>query len=112
MKGKLSCIDTPRNIKMKFNNYYFLDVFTDKAESFEKMYVIEKNLFCLDNPKNYQLKSYISYQKYTVKIKHEHIANIFSLLEEAKNQKIITEYSFEQCSLEQVYINMVKEKDE
>jgi len=112
MKGKLACIDTPKNIKMKFNNYYILDVFTDKAESFEKMYVIEKNLFGLDDPKDYQLKSYISYQKYTVKIKHEHIANIFSLLEEAKNQKIITEYSFGQCSLEQVYINMVKEKDE
>jgi len=112
MKGRLACIDTPRNIKMKFNNYYILDVFTDNAELFESRYVVERNIFGLDDTKDYQLKSYVNYQKYTVKIKHEQIASIFNLLEEAKSQKIINEYSFGQCSLEQVYINIVKEKDE
>ncbi|ORX45239.1 hypothetical protein BCR36DRAFT_333611 [Piromyces finnis] len=112
MKGKLACIDTPKNIKMKFNNYYILDVFTDNAELFENKYVLEKNIFGLEDIKNYQLKSYVSYQKYTVQIKHDRIANIFDLLEDAKKQKIIKEYSFGQCSLEQVYINIIKKNDE
>lgn len=110
MKGRLACIDTPKNIKMKFNDYYILDVFTDNAELFENKYVIENNLFGLDDVKEYHLKSYVNYQKYTVKVQQKNIANIFSQLENAKKEKIIKEYSFGQCSLEQVYINIIKGK--
>jgi len=107
MKGKLACIDTPKNIKMNFNNYYILEVFTQNADFFENKIVIENNLFGLEDTKNYHLKSYINYQKYTVEILHKNISHIFQQLEKAKEEKIIKEYSFGQCSLEQVYINII-----
>eukprot|EP00833_Pecoramyces_ruminatium_P006039 jgi/Orpsp1_1/1180071/evm.model.c7180000072043.2 len=107
IKGRLVCIDTPRSIKMNHSNTYTLEVYTDKPEEFEKEYITDKNLFSLDDKKDYQLESYNTYKKYTVKMKIENIANVFSLMEEAKETGLISQYNFGQFSLEQVFINFI-----
>jgi len=110
MKGKLACIDTPKNIKLKYSNYYILEVHTEDPCYFENKIVLEENLFGLNDYKSYTLKSYIKFQKYTVKIEQKHLAYIFYKLEKCKKNKIIKEYNFGQRSLEQAYTNIVKGK--
>ncbi|OUM69520.1 hypothetical protein PIROE2DRAFT_38081 [Piromyces sp. E2] len=105
IKGRLVCVDTPRSIKMNHSNRYTLEVFTDHPEQFEEEVVKNGNLFGPDVP--YELESSISYQKYTVLMKTENIANVFALMEEAKENGIISQYNFGQYSLEQVFINFV-----
>jgi ABC-type multidrug transport system ATPase subunit len=56
---------------------------------------------------SYHLENSFKYQKYTVEIKPENIANIFSLLEHAKENGYIYHYNFGQYSLEQVFIDFV-----
>eukprot|EP00833_Pecoramyces_ruminatium_P008735 jgi/Orpsp1_1/1182767/evm.model.c7180000082600.1 len=107
IKGRLVCIDTPRSIKMSHNDTYTLEIFTDHPENFEEKYVKEKNIFNLKPDEQYQLESYTNYQKYSVKVKSEDIANIFSLMEEAKETGLITQYNFGQFSIEQVFINFI-----
>ncbi|ORX51392.1 hypothetical protein BCR36DRAFT_325611 [Piromyces finnis] len=105
IKGRLVCIDTPRSIKMNHNNCYTLEVFTDHPEQFEKEVVKNCNLF--GPGETYELESFINYQKYTVTMKIENIANVFSVMEEAKENGIVKQYNFGQYSLEQVFINFV-----
>jgi len=111
VKGRLLCIDTPRSIKMNHTNTYTLEVYTDKPEEFEEAYVKSKNLFDSDEQNNYQLESYSTYQKYTIKMKIESIAKVFSLMEEAKESGLIDQYNFGQYSLEQVFINFINNSD-
>eukprot|EP00833_Pecoramyces_ruminatium_P012664 jgi/Orpsp1_1/1186696/evm.model.d7180000052567.1 len=105
IKGNLVCIDTPRSIKMNKSNRYVLEVFTDYPEQFEKVYVKRGNLFGLTDDEHYDLENSISYQKYTVEMKLENIANVFSYMEYAKKVGHIKQYNFGQYSLEQIFID-------
>ncbi|ORX37478.1 P-loop containing nucleoside triphosphate hydrolase protein [Piromyces finnis] len=111
VKGRLVCIDTPRSIKMNHSNIYTLEVFTSDPEEFEKSIVKEKNLFGLEADETYDVESSMNYQKYSIKIKIENIGRVFSLMESAKDQRIINQYNFGQYSLEQVFISFVNKCD-
>ncbi|KAL6594717.1 hypothetical protein U3516DRAFT_608426 [Neocallimastix sp. 'constans'] len=107
IKGRLVCVDTPRSIKMNHSNSYILEVFTNYPDQFEKEFVRKYNIFGLYRDEKYDLESSFSYQKYSVKMRTENIANVFSMMEYAKERRYITQYNFGQYSLEQVFINFV-----
>ncbi|KAL6611966.1 hypothetical protein U3516DRAFT_550548, partial [Neocallimastix sp. 'constans'] len=109
IKGRLVCIDTPKSIKMNHSNTYTLEVFTTDPEFFEEKYVKEQNLFGLSSNEKYDVETSMNYQKYSVKIRIENIANIFSVMEYAKEHNIISQYNFGQYSLEQVFIDFVNQ---
>ncbi|ORY22414.1 P-loop containing nucleoside triphosphate hydrolase protein [Neocallimastix californiae] len=89
VNGKLVCIDTPKNIKMKHNNMYILEVFTDHPEQFESLFIMEKNIFGLRPEENYELESSLHHQKYFVKMRFENIANVFYWMEYSKDIGLI-----------------------
>ncbi|ORX75937.1 P-loop containing nucleoside triphosphate hydrolase protein [Anaeromyces robustus] len=107
IKGRLVCIDTPKSIKMNQSDKYVLEVFTDHPDIFEKQIVRENNLFGLEDEEDYELESSISYQKYFVNMKTENIANVFAMMEKVVKAGLVSQYNFEQFSLEQVFINFV-----
>eukprot|EP00833_Pecoramyces_ruminatium_P001766 jgi/Orpsp1_1/1175798/evm.model.c7180000055233.2 len=107
IKGNLVCIDTPRSIKMNQSHRYVLEVFTDHPEEFEEKYVKGDNLFGLKDDEHYDLESSFTYQKYSVEMKTENIANVFAIMESAKESGVISQYNFGQYSLEQVFIDFV-----
>ncbi|ORX84528.1 P-loop containing nucleoside triphosphate hydrolase protein [Anaeromyces robustus] len=115
IKGNLVCIDTPNSIKMNQSNHYVLEVFTDNPEEFEEYYINRCNLFGLDqtntnsDKKQYNVESSFNHQKYTVEMKTQNIANVFSVMEEAKEKGHISQYNFGQYSLEQVFIDFVND---
>jgi len=68
IKGKLVCIDTSKNIKMKNNdNHYFLEIFSNNSEQFEKEIVKGRNIFGLESNEDYKCESSFNHQKYYVK---------------------------------------------
>ncbi|OUM65277.1 hypothetical protein PIROE2DRAFT_41808 [Piromyces sp. E2] len=126
IKGRLVCVDTSRSIKMNYNTYYTLEVFTSEPNKFEEEYVKQKNIFGIESKsnqessssstppsetsepnKNYEVENSINYQKYSVKMKTEGIAKVFSLMEEAKENGLVSQYNFGQYSLEQVFISFI-----
>ncbi|ORY33167.1 hypothetical protein LY90DRAFT_512113 [Neocallimastix californiae] len=92
VNGKLVCIDTPKNIKMKHNNMYILEVFTDHPEQFESLFIMEKNIFGLWPEENYELESSLHHQKYFVKMRFENIANVFYWMEYSKDIGLSKKY--------------------
>lgn len=110
VNGKLVCIDTPKNIKMKHNNMYILEVFTDHPEQFESLFIMEKNIFGLWPEENYELESSLHHQKYFVKMRFENIANVFYWMEYSKDIGLVSQYNFGQYSLEQIFINFLYKK--
>jgi len=111
IKGRVVCVDTPKSIKMNHNTSYILEVFTDKPNEFEEKYVKSKNLFGLESNESYKLESSISYHKYSVKMKTENIANVFAVMEDAKESGLVSQYNFGQYSLEQVFINFINNSE-
>ena len=107
VKGKLVCIDTPKNIKMKHNDNYLLEVFTNLPQQFNTEIIKKRNIFGLGNDEEYQLESSLNHQKYSVKMKKENIANVFQLMEYAKEIGLVTQYNFGQYSLEEIFINFI-----
>jgi ABC-type multidrug transport system ATPase subunit len=107
IKGSLVCVDTPKSIKMNHSNTYTLEVFTDNPKQFEDDYVKRDNLFGLRPNEDYELETSISYQKYSITMKTENIANVFAQMEKAKESGLVSQYNFGQYSLEQVFINFV-----
>jgi len=108
IKGRLVCIDTPRSIKMNHSNTYTLEVFTADPQTFEEVFVHQKDLFGLTNiDEEYEVETSMNYQKYTVKMRTENIAKVFALMESAQEIGLVSQYNFGQYSLEQVFINFV-----
>jgi len=108
IKGRLVCIDSPRSIKMNHSNTYTLEVFTADPQTFEDVFVHQKNLFGLDSyDERYEVENSMNYQKYTVKMRTENIAKVFALMEFAQERGLVSQYNFGQFSLEQVFINFV-----
>jgi len=56
---------------------------------------------------DYELESSFSYQKYSVKIRTEKIAKVFSIMEKLVKDGLVIQYNFGQFSLEQVFIEFV-----
>ena len=106
IKGRLVCVDTPKRIKMKQNDKYVLEVFTNNPDIFEQQIVKENNIFGLDN-KDYKVESSLSYQKYSVKMKNENIANVFTMMEDSVKNGLVSRYNFGQFSLEESFINFI-----
>ncbi|OUM62917.1 hypothetical protein PIROE2DRAFT_43828 [Piromyces sp. E2] len=111
IKGRLVCIDTPKSIKMSHSNTYTLEVFTSNPEKFEEEIVKRQNIFGLESTEDYEVETSMSYQKYSVKMKNENIAQVFAMLESAQEQQLINQYNFGQYSLEQIFIDFVNNSE-
>jgi len=80
IKSRLVRMDTPKSIKMKPNDQYILEIFINHLEEFKQQIVRKNNIFGLENEEVYALESSVSYQKYSVKMKTENIANVFATM--------------------------------
>ncbi|OUM58157.1 hypothetical protein PIROE2DRAFT_52433 [Piromyces sp. E2] len=103
IKGRLKCIGTPEHLKMKFGNTYILDVHSEDVEKFHNDIVVQGHLFN-DN------SSYTREDKSSCRIKYEvkniqNISCVFEKMETCRENGLVTDYSFSQTSLEQVFLN-------
>ncbi|ORX81212.1 hypothetical protein BCR32DRAFT_293415 [Anaeromyces robustus] len=110
VNGKLKCIGSPEHLKMKFGNTYILDVHAEDANKFHEAIVIGKNLFG-DSEYKREDKS-LQRVKYEVMTNDtNNISRVFEIMESCRELKIYKDYSYSQTSLEQVFLNFAKLKE-
>ncbi|OUM60433.1 hypothetical protein PIROE2DRAFT_46239 [Piromyces sp. E2] len=103
IKGKLRCIGSPEHLKMKFGNTYILDVHSQDVEKFHQEVVVQGHLF--DEKSSYSREDK-SFHRVKYEVKNiENVSFVFERMESCLKNGIITDYSFSQTSLEQVFLN-------
>ncbi|ORX49210.1 P-loop containing nucleoside triphosphate hydrolase protein [Piromyces finnis] len=107
VNGRLSCIGSPEHLKMKFGDSYILELQSKDVERFHHEIIENGKLF---GEKEYKMdKSSSDRVKYEVKMTHN-IGYVFGIMENCKKSGLVTDYSFNQTTLEQIFINFAKEQ--
>jgi len=105
VNGHLSCIGSPEHLKMKFGDSYILELQSKDINRFHQEIVEEKHIF---GEMEYKMdKSSSDRVKYEVKMTRN-IGHVFEVMEECKKNGLIIDYSFNQTTLEQIFINFAK----
>jgi len=108
VNGKFRCIGSPEHLKMKFGNTYTLDLYTKDVEKFHKEIVEGKDLFG-----GYEYKrenKSLQRVKYEVS-KESDISRVFDIMESCRDSGLYEDYSYSQTSLEQVFLDFAKLKE-
>jgi ABC-type multidrug transport system ATPase subunit len=107
VNGRLICIGSPEHLKMKYGESYTLELQTNDIDQFHSEIIKEGNLF---NSNQYKMEKISNNRvKYEVKIT-KYLGSIFEKIEECKKSGLVTDYSFNQTSLEQIFINFAKKQ--
>jgi len=104
INGRLVCIGSPEHIKMKYGNTYNLEVQSNDINTFHQKIIEEGNLLGTDYKKEEKSFDRINYE-ITIQ---KGIGKVFDVMEQCKQSGLITDYSFSQTTLEQVFINFAK----
>ncbi|OUM60359.1 hypothetical protein PIROE2DRAFT_46336 [Piromyces sp. E2] len=107
-KGTLRYIGSPQYLKMLYGKEYILEIFNvdGKIDDFENTIIKSKNLI---GTTSYKKEKYINFERYTFFSTKEQIPVIFNEMESLKKDGLISDYNFGQCSLEQIFIDKLKE---
>jgi len=106
VKGHLTCIGSPEHLKMKFGDNYILELQSSDINHFHQEIIEKERLF---DTKEYTMeKSSIDRVKYKVQMTR-HLGHIFEVMESCKKRGLVTDYSFNQTTLEQIFINFSKQ---
>jgi len=107
VNGRLSCIGSPEHLKMKFGDSYVLELQSKDLDTFHEQVIKKAQLF---GDREYKMeKSSSDRMKYEVKMTYN-IGHVFEVMEEVKKQGLVYDYSFNQTTLEQIFINFAKEQ--
>lgn len=104
INGRLKCIGSPEHLKMKYGEGYNLEVQSKDINTFHTKIIEEVGL--LGNDYKKEIKSY-NRVNYEISIQRG-IGKIFKVMENCKASGMISDYTFSQTSLEQVFINFAK----
>jgi ABC-type multidrug transport system ATPase subunit/uncharacterized membrane protein len=107
VNGRLICIGSPEHLKMKYGEGYILELQTEDADQFHSQIVEGRNLF---DSNYYEIEKTSSNRvKYEVKMT-KNFGSVFEKMEECKKNGLVTDYSFNQASLEQIFIKFAKKQ--
>jgi len=107
VNGRLTCIGSPEHLKMKFGEGYILEIQSGDVERFHHEIIKQGQLF---GGNEYTMeKSSFNRSKYEVKMKRN-LGHVFEVMEQCKANGLVTDYSFNQTSLEQIFINFAKQQ--
>ena len=105
VNGRIICIGSPEHLKMKYGEDYILELQSNNIEMFHKKVVIRERLF---GDCNYKVeKSSFNRVKYEVHMTRN-LGKIFEVMEHYKSLGLVIDYSFNQASLEQIFIKFAK----
>ncbi|ORX40441.1 hypothetical protein BCR32DRAFT_298739 [Anaeromyces robustus] len=107
VNGRLICIGSPEHLKMKFGEGYILELQCQDIDQFHKEMVENGNLF---NSNPYDMEKISNNRaKYEVKMTRN-LGTVFEKMEKCKKSGLVTDYSFNQTSLEQIFIKFAKKQ--
>ncbi|OUM62745.1 hypothetical protein PIROE2DRAFT_43994 [Piromyces sp. E2] len=108
VNGELNAIGSPTHIKMKFGNTYTLEIQCTDSKVVDEWIrkdlpmINEEDVVC-------EIKS-DKRIKYTFKIT-ENYCDIFKIMEKYKTKNVVTDYSFSQTSLEDVFLKFANRQE-
>jgi len=105
VNGHLSCIGSPEHLKMKYGDSYILELQSKDIDRFHQVIIEEGRLF--GDMEYKQEKSSNDRTKYEVKMTRN-IGHVFEVMEKCKKDGMVNDYSFNQTTLEQIFINFAK----
>jgi ABC-type multidrug transport system ATPase subunit len=107
INGRLVCIGTPEDLRMKYASSYIVEI---QSEQQEKIHDILFNKETGTFPENtYKLEKLSNHRyKYQIEMKKD-LGKLFESLENAKINRIISDYTISQSTLEQVFIDFAKQ---
>ncbi|XP_078240467.1 cholesterol transporter ABCA5 [Pogona vitticeps] len=112
VSGKLRSIGTVQHLKTKFGRGYFLEMKLKEVPDILQKERLQRKILRIFPNASCQ-KSFASILAYRIpKEDVQSLALSFSRLEEAKHAFNIEEYNFSQATLEQVFMELVKEQEE
>ncbi|XP_061471626.1 cholesterol transporter ABCA5-like isoform X4 [Rhineura floridana] len=112
VSGKLRCIGTVQHLKSKFGRGYFLEMKLKEVPDIQQKERLQRRILRIFPNASCQ-KSFASVLAYKIPKEDVHsLAVSFSKLEEARHAFNVEEYSFSQATLEQVFMELVKEQEE
>jgi len=107
VNGRLICIGSPKHLKLKYGEGYVLELQSKDVDEFHSIVVEGANLF---EGNNYEMERISNNRaKYEVKM-IKNLGTVFEKMEEFKKKGIVNDYSFNQTSLEQIFINFAKQQ--
>ncbi|OUM67113.1 hypothetical protein PIROE2DRAFT_40285 [Piromyces sp. E2] len=107
INGRLVCIGSPEYLRMKYSNSYILEIQTEQQEKIHEL-LFDKDKGAFANNK-YKLENLSNYRyKYQIEIQNN-LGKLFEILETAKSNKEIIDYTISQSTLEQVFIDFAKQ---
>ncbi|OUM58141.1 hypothetical protein PIROE2DRAFT_48194 [Piromyces sp. E2] len=105
VNGRLVCIGSPEHIKMKYGEDYILELQSTDIEKFHEKVVVQEKLF---GDCSYTMeRSSHNRMKYEVKMTRN-LGSVFDVMENYKSVGLVVDYSFNQASLEQIFIKFAK----
>jgi len=108
VNGELHALGSSDHLKMKYNNTYVLDIHCSDCHLFNSK--IKKDLPFLNEKEvaiEIKTKNRI---KYTFKI-HKNFGKLFNVMESYKLDKMVFDYSFSQTTLEDIFLDFAKLKE-
>jgi len=107
VNGRLICIGSPEHLKMKFGEGYILELQSNDVDQFHSVAVEGAKLF---QGNEYEIERISNNRaKYEVKMT-KNLGSVFEKMEEFKKRGMVNDYSFNQTSLEQIFINFAKKQ--
>ncbi|OUM61848.1 hypothetical protein PIROE2DRAFT_44887 [Piromyces sp. E2] len=106
LNGRLSCIGSPEYLTMTYATNYILDVESHRIDDFHHEYFENTHSILHELPFKYE-KQTSNRSKYFIS-NQGNIEILFETLEDAKNKKFITDYVLTGSSLDDVFLEFVK----
>ncbi|XP_008589411.1 PREDICTED: ATP-binding cassette sub-family A member 3-like [Galeopterus variegatus] len=100
-QGKLMCLGSPQHLKNKFGNFYTLKVKVKTEDKLEDLKIFIAFIF----PGSVLKHENQGILNYYIPSKDSSWAKVFGILEKAKEQFDLEDYSVSQITLEQVFLN-------
>ncbi|KAM3920831.1 ABC-type organic anion transporter ABCA8-like [Leptodactylus fuscus] len=108
VSGKLRCIGSIQQLKSRFGKGYFLEIKVKDSQNVDEIHQEMTRLFP-DAARQDRFSTLLVYKIPMDNVKS--LSQAFLQLEEAKRMYNIEEYSFSQSTLEQVFLELVKEQE-
>jgi len=107
INGRLVCIGSPEYLRMKYASCYFLEIQTEHQEQIHEI-LFDKEVGAFADY-TYKLENLTNHRyKYQIKMK-KGLGKLFEIVEKAKKDGLVTEYTISQSNLEQVFIDFTKQ---
>ncbi|OUM61608.1 hypothetical protein PIROE2DRAFT_62399 [Piromyces sp. E2] len=104
VNGNIKCIGTAKELEKNHCQRFILKIQSKYISEFQQKVMEDSHLFDADYIIEDEFNSFITYN---VSLRQS-LGNVFKVMEKYKSSGLLTEYSFNKLTLEQVYLNYSK----